>query len=145
MIFLKSKSVKKQISVVLLFPGIILLYVLTGCPFRFLTGISCPGCGMTRAFCSVLKGDFPLAAYYNKFIFVLPFPLLAFFLRKQIGIKAFYLIALIFIIGFIFYYIRRMAEPNDIVYIRPTQGAIYKIMEFLKEAYNYVKNSNLSA
>jgi hypothetical protein len=26
------------------------------CPFRLLTGISCPGCGLTRAFCEISRG-----------------------------------------------------------------------------------------
>ena len=29
-----------------------------GCPFKFLTGISDAGCGMSRAFAAVLRGDF---------------------------------------------------------------------------------------
>ncbi len=27
------------------------------CPFRLATGIPCPGCGLTRSFCAVAKGD----------------------------------------------------------------------------------------
>lgn len=98
---------------------------------------------MSRAFYSILKFDFSHAFYYNAFVFALPFPLLAFLLRKHIGIKPFYFITFIFMIGYVFYYIKRMLQPNDIVYISTNQGAIYKITEFLKEAYNYVKNSNL--
>lgn len=40
-------------------PGIVL------CPFRALTGLPCPGCGMTRAFCSMGHGDLPGAFGYN--------------------------------------------------------------------------------
>ena len=28
------------------------------CPFRYATGIPCPGCGMTRAYLLVFEGDF---------------------------------------------------------------------------------------
>jgi len=40
-------------------PGVVL------CPFRALTGIPCPGCGMTRAFCSIGHGDVSGAFGYN--------------------------------------------------------------------------------
>ncbi|NJL01839.1 MAG: DUF2752 domain-containing protein [Spirulinaceae cyanobacterium SM2_1_0] len=35
------------------------------CPFRALTGIPCPGCGMTRSFLAMSHGDFVGAASYH--------------------------------------------------------------------------------
>lgn len=35
------------------------------CPFRAVTGLPCPGCGMTRAFCSLGHGDLAGAFGYN--------------------------------------------------------------------------------
>jgi len=43
------------------------------CPFKALTGIPCPGCGMTRALISMAKGDFHAAFGYNPFSFFLVF------------------------------------------------------------------------
>lgn len=40
-------------------PGFVL------CPFRAVTGLPCPGCGMTRAFCSIGHGDFAGAFGFN--------------------------------------------------------------------------------
>jgi hypothetical protein len=37
------------------------------CPFRFLTGIPCPGCGMTGAIFAIIRGDIRAAATYNPF------------------------------------------------------------------------------
>ncbi len=37
------------------------------CPFRALTGIECPGCGMTRAFVAAAAGDFAEAIHLNPF------------------------------------------------------------------------------
>lgn len=48
-------------------PGVVL------CPFRAVTGLPCPGCGMTRAFCSIGHGDFAGAFGYNAlapFVFI---------------------------------------------------------------------------
>ena len=35
------------------------------CPIRHVTGIPCPGCGMSRALVCLLRGDWKGYAYYN--------------------------------------------------------------------------------
>lgn len=35
------------------------------CPFRALTGLLCPGCGMTRAFCAIGHGELSRAVHFN--------------------------------------------------------------------------------
>jgi len=47
------------------------------CPFEALTGIPCPGCGMTRAILSLIAGNFGAAALYNPFCFFLLFMVIA--------------------------------------------------------------------
>lgn len=47
------------------------------CPFEALTGIPCPGCGMTRAILSLIAGNFGEAALYNPFCFFLLFMVMA--------------------------------------------------------------------
>ena len=42
-----------------------------GCPIRWFTGISCPGCGMSRAFISLLRLDFAAAFRYHPMIYPL--------------------------------------------------------------------------
>lgn len=37
------------------------------CPFKAITGIPCPGCGMTRAFLELAEGDFVAAFQLNPF------------------------------------------------------------------------------
>ncbi len=41
------------------------------CPFELLTGIPCPGCGMTRAILSLISGNPSCALLYNPFSFFL--------------------------------------------------------------------------
>lgn len=45
--------------------GLLLLVTDIGCPFRFLLGVSCPGCGMTRAWLAFLTGDVERALALN--------------------------------------------------------------------------------
>ncbi len=42
-----------------------------GCPFNRLTGLKCPGCGITRMILSVFRLDFKAAFFYNPAIFCL--------------------------------------------------------------------------
>ena len=45
------------------------------CPIKYLTGISCPGCGMSRACISALRLDFAAAFAYHPLWIALPFAL----------------------------------------------------------------------
>lgn len=45
--------------------ALLMLHGMRTCPSAILFGVSCPGCGMTRAFASVLRLDFASAFYYN--------------------------------------------------------------------------------
>lgn len=42
-----------------------LLGLPTLCPFRVMTGLPCPGCGMTRALCCLCHGRFADALWYH--------------------------------------------------------------------------------
>ena len=49
------------------------------CPFRLLTGFTCPGCGTTRALHQILHGHFAAAFMLNPLLLVaIPFLLFAF-------------------------------------------------------------------
>ncbi len=54
------------------------------CPFRFLTGLTCPGCGTTRALHQILHGHIFTAFTLNPLLLIaIPFMLFA-FLRYSI-------------------------------------------------------------
>lgn len=59
-----------------------------GCPFRFLTGFTCPGCGTTRALHQILHGHFYAAFTLNPLLFLaLPFALFALLRYSMIVIR----------------------------------------------------------
>lgn len=41
------------------------------CPFRFMTGLRCPGCGITTMLLHILHGEFHAAFAANQVLFVL--------------------------------------------------------------------------
>ena len=42
------------------------------CPIKYVTGNSCPGCGMSRATWAMLRLDFAAAVYYHPLCFAIP-------------------------------------------------------------------------
>ena len=75
--FMKSlwKKYGRAFSVCLLIAGIYLVMFGFGitCPIRYIWGVSCPGCGMTRACLSALRLDFSAAfVYHPLWVLLLP-------------------------------------------------------------------------
>lgn len=69
------KKNKKEYIIITIFFFIILFLYLTGypipCIFHKITGLYCPGCGITRMFISILRLKFIDAFHYNCFAFIL--------------------------------------------------------------------------
>ena len=111
---------------------IIIVLVGIGCPIRFMTGISCAGCGMTRAWISVGRLDFISAFHYHP-LFLLPMIwVIAFLLnahnRKQIANKLTLITIILFIIC---YAMRMMWGDGEIVYFHPSSGLIFQILHLI--------------
>ena len=71
-----------------LFVAWLALYLLDiGCIFRLVTGIPCPGCGMTRAWLAALRLDFAAAFAYHPLFWVVPIAFVLAFVREEVGIE----------------------------------------------------------
>ncbi|MDK7354360.1 DUF2752 domain-containing protein [Peptoniphilus harei] len=121
------------IILVILTYGILQVFGIT-CPIKFITGVSCPGCGMTRAYLSLLRLDFKSAYYYHP-LFVLPaLGLIIYIFRDKFSKKFLRRLEIFFVLVFLIVYVFRMMDPKDtIVIFRPYESIFYKIFNFLKE------------
>lgn len=109
---------------------VLLYYLKIGCPIKFLTGVSCMGCGMTRALCAVLRLDFNMAFYYHP-LFVLTFFIPVYFifqnkLEKWVRKFCGWTFILLFIIV---YFIRLIDGENEIVNIDIRNGFVAKVVK----------------
>ncbi len=59
----RFKNLLKYLMWFLVFAAVVLLFY--KCPFKLITGIDCPGCGLTRAFGCILLCDFKAAVQYH--------------------------------------------------------------------------------
>ena len=117
--------------------AVLLLYAVfylvgIGCPIKYVTGISCGGCGMTRAYLSLLHLDFAGAFHYHPLFFLPPVFLLLVVLKSRIS-SSLYKVLMFTITGaFLIIYLLRLFDPTDtVVVFSPRKGLIYRIYELL--------------
>lgn len=128
----KYNKLKKQRIIIAAVFITIIVYVgvyLKGVPciIKYLTGVSCLGCGMTRAWLAALKLDFSMAFYYHPLFFMPVIILIIILNRKRLKPKTLSVIIWAVLILFGIVYIYRMFTPNDIVVFQPEKGLLYKI------------------
>lgn len=123
-----QKNDIKAVMVIVVFYAVMEWLGIT-CPIRFLTGISCAGCGMSRAWLSLLRLDFVAAFYYHP-LFILPIPAVI-LLISRFKLKCFLFrtgISLICGVFIIVYFIRLLSPDNAVVVFEPKQGFLWKIL-----------------
>ncbi len=128
-----KEQIKKYLYLIISAGLLSLFLYLTniGCPIKFITGISCPGCGMTRALFSLLRLDVKSAVYYHPLVFVMPVIVIIILLRNKLGRGLFKIFTVFFIVLFIAVYICRMADAgNSIVQINLRNGLIGRILGY---------------
>ena len=122
---------KSNISAALAVFAIYFIFFVTGigCPIKFLTGVSCAGCGMTRAWWALLHGNLRMAVYYHPLFWL---PILATFvilLRKSFSKKCYYWMIGLMCALAIVVWLYRFTVPNQrIVVFQPQVGFIGRII-----------------
>lgn len=114
--------------------GLILYVLKITCPIKWATGVSCPGCGMTRAFVSVLRLDFAAAFYYHPLWCVLPPAAVALIVLHQAEKKrAFRVLLYLLIAAFIAAYLWRMlCGDGAVVAFAPECSLPARILDYFR-------------
>lgn len=117
--------------------AIVLFYVIIEsfgitCPILYVTGISCAGCGMSRAWLCLLRGDLAGAFTYHP-LFWLPVPgaVLLLFQRKIPRRWFRWGIGTICALFLIVYLVRMLAIQDPVVVFRPSGGLVGRIVSRL--------------
>lgn len=104
----------------------------TGCPVKYFLGISCPGCGMTRAWLSLLRFDLSGAFACHPLFWTAPFIAIAFLYEDQIDFRRYRWVLIGTAALFLTVYIVRLFYfPNSIVVWEPENGVIYQNIRHL--------------
>ncbi len=91
----------------------ILLYVTgIGCPIKFWTGVSCPGCGMTRAWLAVLSGHFDLAMAYHPLFWIVPLIVVTALFHKRIPRRLYVVTLIVCIVALLIVWVCRLFTPD---------------------------------
>lgn len=136
-------SKQSTIYVILSFIVLILILYITGigCPIRFLFGVCCPGCGLTRAYVSLLHMDLYSAFMYHP-LFILPPIIFAIYISNVDNkIKNFVMVTsvVLFLVLYLFRIFGGIFITNnelfnkisELVYINIKEGFIYKCINYL--------------
>ncbi len=132
------KTLSRRAPAVLAIALILILYGaahtvgIATCPLRSAFGLSCPGCGMSRAWCAFLTGDLPGALHIHP-LFWLPVPaLLLILFRDRIPSRVFLGLAILMLVLYLGVYFIRLADPADeVVWFRPEEGLFYRMFHRL--------------
>lgn len=104
------------------------------CPIKYVTGVSCAGCGMSRAWIALFHLDFKAAFYYHP-LFLMPLIIAIIFLMKSRMNKNVYKIIMftaIALFGIIYVY-RMIWESGDIVVFKPREGILFRFANIFKK------------
>lgn len=135
---LSAQTANRILTHLLVFGGLAVYGLLFGCLFRWLFGVSCPGCGLTRATLAALRLDFQAAFHYHP-LFWLATPFWLYVVhRRAWGLpgspKADRWLAVLVGVAFLgVYLIRLIWFPDEVVYVDFEQSALYRGWSFLRQ------------
>ena len=118
-----------QFTIALAVVGLFLHFTGIGCPIKYVTGISCPGCGMTRAWISVFFLKFDEAFAYHPLFWMIPCGVIIYLFKKKIPNMMYQLSMCAAIFMLLAVYIYRLLSPSgDVVTIAIEDGMLYRYL-----------------
>lgn len=99
------------------------------CPIKFVTGISCAGCGMSRAWLALLHLDIRKAFAYHPLFFTPPIFMIVWMQKKYIKENVYKNFIFTIITLYVsVYFVRLIILKDDIVVFHPENGFIFRII-----------------
>ena len=126
-----------RIEVITSVTAVVVLYVIlesfgVTCPIKYITGISCAGCGMSRAWIALLHFNIHEAFMYHPLFFLPPVVVKVMLFKSKINIK-FYKIFMFTMAGaFVIVYLYRMfIGDGNVVVFEPQNNIVFRIIRKL--------------
>ena len=110
---------------------LVLFWVGITCPIKWFTGVSCPGCGMSRAWFRVLHLDLSGAWAFHPLFWSAPFLLAAFLLRYRFPMVWKVTLTIGVVLFFLVYFLRMFDDSCSIVVFEPQNSLFYRIFRYL--------------
>lgn len=102
------------------------------CPIKFITGISCAGCGMSRAWMAFLQLDIAKAFAYHPLFWLVPIAVIVLLCKSKINIKIYKIFMFTMAGAFVIVYLYRMfIGTGDIVVFEPQNNILFRIIRKL--------------
>ena len=126
-----------RIEVITSVTAVVVLYVIlesfgVTCPIKYITGISCAGCGMSRAWIALLHFNIHEAFMYHPLFFLPPVVVIVMLLKSKINIKIYKIIIFTIIIMFAIVYICRLIwSGDDVVVFEPQNNILFRIIRII--------------
>lgn len=126
-----------RIEVITSVTAVVVLYVIlesfgVTCPIKYITGISCAGCGMSRAWIALLHFNIHEAFMYHPLFFLPPVVVIVMLLKSKINIKFYKIFMLTMAGAFVIVYLYRMfIGTGDIVVFEPQNNILFRIIRKL--------------
>lgn len=126
-----------RIEVITSVAAVVVLYVIlesfgVTCPIKYITGISCASCGMSRAWIALLHFNIHEAFMYHPLFFLPPVVVIVMLLKSKINIKIYKIFMFTMVGAFVIVYLYRMfIGTGDIVVFEPQNNILFRIIRKL--------------
>lgn len=121
------------ITIMLIVYALVMQITGVGCPIKFLTGISCPGCGITRACFSAVQFDFNTAMKYHPLFWLIVPSFIMIIVKDRNAFKEknwFRLYIYVVVAVDLIVYLFRLIRGNSLIVVCDiSNGFIYKILK----------------
>ena len=126
-----------RIEVITSVAAVVVLYVIlesfgVTCPIKYITGISCAGCGMSRAWIALLHFNIHEAFMYHPLFFLPPVVGIVMLLKSKINIKFYKIFMFTIASAFVIVYLYRMfIGDGNVVVFEPQNNIVFRIIRKL--------------